>query len=351
MDYTIIHNDEETFVVAYVPGAGLKTARSDHPNFKTIVNALEAPHPHVSEQGPIAEFTALFDPAETIAKHFEKLTERVSVANGRIYLDGDEMHNALTEQVLRVMDDGGEFEPLVNFYEKLAANPNDHSREQAYSWLASHEFTITEDGDVIGYKGVKLVSDAGEHGEHTYESGNAGKATVNGEVFEGRIPNPIGAVVEMPRSEVQHDPSRGCSTGLHVGTFNYAQTFASGGMLEVLINPRDIVSVPSGEDEKMRVCRYTVLDTIDAPHTVAVLHYEGDFEEYCEYCGDITEYCECEYEDLEEALHPTPAEFKVMVERAMRRRRNFVAYANSTGGWTLIRGEDGSEPKHWIVGE
>jgi hypothetical protein len=64
----------------------------------------------------------------------------------------------------------------------------------------------------------------------------------------------------MPRSEVVHDPSQACERGLHVSTRSYAEGYArSGALLEVHVNPRDIVSVPTdGGGEKVRVCRYKI---------------------------------------------------------------------------------------------
>ena len=70
----------------------------------------------------------------------------------------------------------------------------------------------------------------------------------------------------MPRGEVQHDPESGCSTGLHVGTYAYAQGYARAALLTVHVNPRDVVSVPTDCDaEKMRVCRYVVSDDEPTP--------------------------------------------------------------------------------------
>jgi hypothetical protein len=68
----------------------------------------------------------------------------------------------------------------------------------------------------------------------------------------------------MPRDQVQFDPGVGCHTGLHVGTFEYAAGFAQGALLEVVVNPRDVVSVPTDcGAQKMRTCRYTVVGLLE----------------------------------------------------------------------------------------
>lgn len=282
MQYTIASSGDESNITVFIPGESMPlVAHSDHPNFNRIVAQVIA--------GESEGLTDLFDASLAASTRFEALSERVSVAHGRIYLDGDEVDNALTAQVVRFLNDGVEdWQPLVNFFEKVQANPTDHSREQLYDWLNAHDFTLTQSGDIVGYKGVKKQADG------SLVSGWTGSAIVNGEPINGHIPNEVGSVVEMPRTSVAHDPGAACSYGLHVGTFDYARGYASGAMLEVHVNPRDVVSVPTdARGEKVRVCRYKVVNVIDAPHTSAVLFDDCDFDEdafsspdYDEDCGE-----------------------------------------------------------------
>ena len=67
-------------------------------------------------------------------------------------------------------------------------------------------------------------------------------------------------------------------------------------MLKVHINPRDVVSVPTdAQGEKVRVCRYRVVEIIDAPETVAL---EDDYQD----AWDETEEDWEEGEPLEKAI-------------------------------------------------
>ena len=264
IQYTLIGNEDgESNIVVFVSGSAPQVAHSSHPNFEAILAGAMDGDESVVE---------LFDVAATVGAKFERLSERVTTQHGRLYLDGEEVNNALTTQVLRFLEEGVEdWKPLVRFFENVQANHNPHSREQLYAWLAAKDFTITPDGLIVGYKGVR------SDGNGSYESIHSGRAIVNGEVFNGNIPNGIGAVVEMPRGEVQFDPSVGCHTGLHVGTYEYANSFAQGTLLEVHVNPRDVVSVPTDSDAaKMRTCRYKVVATIDQPYYVAVGGYGYD---------------------------------------------------------------------------
>lgn len=253
-------------------------ATNQHPNWQSIVDGLQ------NDDASVAE---LFDVANTVAKRFNLLTDRISVANGRVYLDGDEVNNALTQQIVRFVDAGVEdWQPLVEFYDRLATNPNQESVEQLYRWLEAHDFTITSDGKFIGYKGVMREADG------NLVSRNTGRAIVNGEVKEGRIPNNIGDVVEMPRSEVTFDPSNGCSTGLHVGTWDYASTWGDGTVLEVLVDPRDVVSVPTDcGSAKLRTCRYTVINVLTkAIQDVVTDSFDEDDEDWECGCSECLDY-------------------------------------------------------------
>lgn len=278
MQFSLVGNEDGSNITVFVPEHAPLVAHSTHPNFDRIVKGAFAGDDSIVE---------LFDVAVTAVTKFQRLTERVTTANGKLYLDGEEVNNVLATQVVRFHnEDIEDWKPLVLFFENVQQNPQEHSREQLFEWLDHRDFTITEDGMILGYKGVR------KNGENDFTSISTGRAIVDGEVFNGAIPNRIGSVVEMPRNEVAWDPSTGCSTGLHVGTYRYADSFAQGALLEVHVNPRDVVSVPTDSSwEKMRVCRYTVVNTIDAPYTSAVRwnEYPDEFDQlYCELCGQET---------------------------------------------------------------
>src|ERR1044072_506082 len=287
--YSHFVNGDGTENVTLFHDGEMYPATSDHPNWAGILEKLKAADESVVD---------LFDTSKVVAKRFEQLSDRIKVANGTIYFDGDPVNSVLTKQILRFVDEGVEdWRPLVEFYERMAINPNQESVEQLYRWLNAHDFTINEDGMILGYKGVQTNS------EGNYESVNTGEAVVDGQEYNGHIPNYIGAVVEMPRSKVTFDPNQGCSFGLHVGTWNYARGWARNGVvLKVLVDPRDVVSVPNDSyGQKLRTCKYKVLDVLTDEMSTVVEYdedYDDDYEEdhsysddYCEYCG----YAPCDY--------------------------------------------------------
>jgi hypothetical protein len=262
---------DEVNLTAFINGE-MYSCTNAHANYERIREMCEAGDESV---------VSLFDISGTAQERFRRLSERVSISGGVIYFDGEPVDNSLTQQVVRFIEDGVEdFEPLIHFFEKVQTNPNPHSREQLYRWLADRAFTINPEGNILAYKGVDVRS---VDGQNAYFSISHGRAIVDGEVHNGAIPNPIGAVVEMPRSDVQHDPSVGCHTGLHAGTWNYASNFAQGAVLTVEVNPRDVVSVPTDcEDQKMRVCRYKVVEVVENQLPTA-LHGTVDTSDVDEY--------------------------------------------------------------------
>jgi len=245
----------------------------DHPNFASIREAAVA---GVSAQDVIE----LADLSLAVGAKLTPLSERVKVGSGRVFFDGDPVDNSITRQILRCLEDAelDDWRPLVRFMENLAANPQEHSREQLYAWLDGRDFTITADGCFIGYKGVC------KDDEGNFVSLHSGPGIVDGERHNGQLPNKVGSVIELERSKVAFDPAVGCSVGLHVGTYDYAQSYASGGMLKVSVNPRDVVSVPTDCDaQKVRTCRYRVLNVIDRPDTVPLSYDEGDEDDDWSY--------------------------------------------------------------------
>lgn len=286
--YTLVEKPGDSNISVFVDGQMFVTT-SEHPRWAEILDAVRT--------DAEVDYEALFDVSVKVAQKFEKVSDRVALAGGRVYFDGDEVDNALTQQIVRFMEEGVEdFKPLVNFFEKIAQNPEQHSREQAYAWLSRHKFTITEDGNILMYKGVKVDANG------DYRSIHAGPGIVNGEADNGYLRNNVGDVVEIARSRVEFNPGVGCAAGLHAGTYAYASGFAQGALLTVEVHPRDIVSVPTDCDaQKVRVSRYTVKEV--TPHeytsplytaTTAFSTYDADGSDACLDCGDEGDWSDTE---------------------------------------------------------
>jgi hypothetical protein len=265
-------------------GTGVDTVTAFDPNSTTPIVQADSRHPHwhnilegLADNDPTV--FELFDIKKGLKTRLKRLSDRVSFDGDDVLFDGDPQAGPLADHLKRCMEAGTQdYKPVVAFWEKVATNPDKRSREQLFKWLQSHEFTITENGDILGYKGVVGKT------ESEFRSSHAGTAYVDGVKKTGQIPNKPGTVVTMPRSKVANDPNVACHYGLHVGDWSYASTFVSGGaVLEVHVNPRDVVSIPNDHSsKKMRCCRYEVVKVRDKQTKAPIATTDDD-----EWYGDV----------------------------------------------------------------
>jgi len=202
----------------------------------------------------------------------------VKIIDGTVTYQGEEVHNTLTERILKFMRHELPVQPLINFLKKLMANPSYSARQELFDFLSHKSLPITEDGDFLAYKAVS----------NNYR-----------DKWKGSFDNSVGHTVSMKRFGVDDDRNHGCSAGLHAGTLEYVQGYGSfyedeeGNPLEssdkciiVKINPTNVVSVPLDcECQKLRTCEYTVLKD-----------YEGEME-YNLYMDDGDVWDDSDYED------------------------------------------------------
>lgn len=365
---------EDTANITIYHGGRSYVADQSHPCYEQIKAGAESGDESVID---------LFDMSMAVGKRLS-LSERISVASGRIFLDGDEISDGLTRHILRMLSEGvdtADVRPFVALLENILQNPSQNSREQLYQYIDKYDITITQDGYLVLYKYVNRAGNA-SHGK-AYESVHAGPAIVNGEPHKnGCVPQSIGDVVEMARSHVVDNPYEGCSVGLHVGAWTYVNGYGGNVKLEIRVHPRDVVSVPfDASHAKVRVCRYTIVGEVTEPYSVPVLPPEslvvplGSVDDL--FAEGAPEEPENGSESPTAAIatgtgwpgpevplpefseptpasgiatavkHPTRAEFSDMQDRAKRRKRNFVTYATKMGPWHLLDGQDGSDRVHW----
>lgn len=254
MRFNIAKESSGRSVTAVLGSGKVLVADSKHPNWDEIVDEL------INKEPTDSRVQELFDVSFVLGQKFDALGDRLTVSNGRIYLDYAEIDDDLTKEILRYYVEGNkDLTGLVAFFHKMITNPNPGSVQFLYSWLKRGSWSICDDGDFIGYKNVE---------KDTYLSFTVGKAIVDGVMVEGRIPNKPGSIVEMPRNEVVDKSGGACATGLHVGTFEFASSYhtlvgngGNGVLVKVKMNPVNVVSVPAEQGvAKMRVCKYVVLD-------------------------------------------------------------------------------------------
>jgi len=161
------------------------------------------------------------------------------VENGLVYIDNIPVRGVISDRIISYVNAGLDPAALVNFWRNLQKNPSSRARERLYLFLENGNHPFTDDGCFIAYKKVN------------------GNMTDN---RTGKIDNSVGKKPSMPRSEVDDDPEHTCSSGLHVASWEYAQGYAGTVLIDVKVNPVNVVSIPTDyNNQKMRVCEYEVI--------------------------------------------------------------------------------------------
>jgi hypothetical protein len=286
VQYQISSTDEFEGITLIFSDGSVATADASHPNYRLIEDAVRG-----KTYDDDSALLALINPVIDVSNKLLALSERVTFNGAEILFDGDVLENALTEHIVRLITESDTtqdrdtgYAHFVKFLEKLQTNPSKKSRKHLFHFVERNGITITETGDMLLYKGVN--SDL--------TSKHAGYGIVNGVLFEkANLDNSVGNVVEIPRSMVDDNRNVACSKGLHAGDYSYASDFANGGvLLRVLVNPRDVVSVPSDSaDRKVRISRYSVLEQNPDNYTkpTIVLQPEPSREEVLEEILDAIE--------------------------------------------------------------
>ena len=229
------------------------TIRQGQPNFATVAKLIH--------EGNMDEAIDIL--STPIADHVARVSEgNITVENGEVMFRGNQIHHVVGDKILQMLEnDSQDYLPLVRFVDKLYQNPSQRARNELYDFLSYRALPITESGNVLGYKGVRE--------DHFSCSGNRTTRVISGHVDgQGRIRNEVGDYLEVERSDVDDNRERGCSSGLHVGSFDYAKGFGNLTKL-VEFNPKDAVSVPSDcEYQKLRVCAYTVLEEYEHEESI-----------------------------------------------------------------------------------
>jgi hypothetical protein len=169
---------------------------------------------------------------------------QIESETGTVKIDGQVIQDVITNRIIDFYKQKLPYLPLVNFWRNITQNPSEESQKHLYLFLEANKMPITHDGCFIGYKKV-MANDNGDLVD----------------CYSKTFCNNVGAVVVVDRANVDPDRNQTCSRGLHVAAFDYAANNYSGShLLEVKVNPKDVVAVPTDySNQKMRVCRYEVV--------------------------------------------------------------------------------------------
>lgn len=167
------------------------------------------------------------------------------------------VHPFLSKRILEWQEEGLPFEPLMALHRNCVENESYEATKDLYEFLEVNSIAITDDGCFLAYKKV---------------------TTVNGVLKDShskKIDNSIGLSPKMPRELVDKNRNNTCSTGLHVGAFQYVNSFSGDTTILVKVNPKNVVAVPPDyNQQKMRVCEYEVVSVYGETNEIKEKHKE-----------------------------------------------------------------------------
>lgn len=214
------------------------TLRRDHINYDAVIAELNK---SVIDE---ARILTLVD----IPKSVKQFTQgKVEVTETGITFNGEEIHTGLANRILSLIREGnqGLATPLITFLENLMDNPSRRAVQGLYEWLENSNLPITPDGCFIAWKIVD--PDFKDLRTKTFD-------------------NSPGQRVEIARNQVDEDPDRTCSYGLHFCSSGYLPSYGNSvgnKVVMVKVNPRDVVAFPRDYNTaKGRCCGYDVLSEI-----------------------------------------------------------------------------------------
>lgn len=230
---SIINTTGATIVI----GTDSFTVRRDHVSYASIIEELNG------DRDPV-KLRSLLD----VKKAINTLTQgKVEVRDDKLYVNGAEVTTGLATRILALVKDNqnGIAKPLISFLENVMQNPSFRAVQGLYEWLEKSDLPITDDGCFIAWKIVG--PDFKDLYTHTFD-------------------NSPGKVVEVQRNQVDEDPNRTCSYGLHFCSSGYLPRYgqAEGNkVVMVKVDPRDVVAFPQDYNTaKGRCAKYTVLQEV-----------------------------------------------------------------------------------------
>lgn len=223
-------------------------------NFNAIVDAID--------RGDEVALHNLLDPKQSISTASEG---RLEFDGHNLMFEGEVLHHSIVDRLHFLWANGLPYRPLLRFMDRLLMNPSHRAVNELYRFLENTDLPITNDGHFLAYK--KVRSDFTD-------------------IYTGKFDNSVGAKPKVRRNEVDEDPNRTCSNGLHVCSRSYLPCFGFGTgnkVVVVKVDPADVVAVPIDyNNAKMRVCQYEVVrditDEYENEHDPMPSYHTNEFD-------------------------------------------------------------------------
>jgi hypothetical protein len=244
-----------------------------HPEYEGLVECIKT--------GDAEAFTELLEVGTVIENWSEG---DFQFRDGYLYYEDEQVASQPTDRIIQLIKNGWDHKPMLAYLDRLYQNVSNRAVVESYNWCSHKGLPITPDGYLVGYKGVAVYSGAGtldKMGRPLEDGDLVDKWTGNS--FRNNVADECG----MNRRKVSDNCNLGCAAGLHVGTYEYAESWAGHGGKVILVrfDPADIVSVPTDcEFAKMRVSKYTVIGV--AREIIEEEVYEDEYDELVDVDND-----------------------------------------------------------------
>lgn len=209
----------------------LRIVHAHHPNFESLKEAIR-----------MDDMDAVRIHSDIRTDFAAKLSlEYITVTADAVYYKGEQLHNAVTDKIMALQEEGFDIRPMAAFLQRLKQNPSKRSVDQLYTFLENNHVPIDPDGFIISYKAV--------HKDYT-------------DYHTRSIDNSVGQYISMERNMVDDNPDNHCSNGYHFAGLSYASDFLcpDGHLMIVKVDPADVVSIPNDHNcAKARCCAYEVI--------------------------------------------------------------------------------------------
>lgn len=245
--------------------------------------------------GDVEGFLACIDKSTAISQWTEG---SFSVVDGVLKYQDEVVDDCISKRVIEMIEQGFDYKPMLKFIENLYNNVSMRSVQQLYRFLEHKYLPITPDGYFLAYKGVtEFNCDAESCSDKMKRPLKKGDFV---DKYTGHsYRNSVGDINKMPRRFVNDDAQVGCSDGLHVGSLEYASSYAD---IVVIckVNPSDVVSVPYDSDcQKVRTTKYEVVAIYEGEKLERAVEDRYNDEDY-DFDDDEDEDEEDDWDDEED---------------------------------------------------
>jgi len=208
------------------------TVKRGDPNFEAAKDAV------LSERWD--DLPDLLNKGFFLEKWSQKMgAEGFEFRENHLFYQGERIPFELNKRMLEMAQKGEDPRFLMHFWKKLQMNPSWRSVQELYRFLENRGIAITEDGDILAYKAVRM-------NWMDWHSNS--------------VNNQVGQTPFMERNKVSDEYNSACHIGFHAGNKKYAEGFHRGQsrMIIVKIHPKDVVSVCTSA-QKLRMNTYEVI--------------------------------------------------------------------------------------------